>query len=1714
MSDQVYLSKKAPAQSNETPAPNPLQSRPFPVQKLSLPQQKTPETREQLERSSRLSHNFLKIPVNPPGTPPPPPPIQPKFTYGGLTNPYQQQAAPVTNPLLNQLKVQQFSQGQTVQQKALTERQDSEFKQQEEELESLEEQQNSGKTPEFTSNRESPSWSKEAQAQPETLEAKKLELESESAKVTSNKEQQKVVVEGAGTIPLEAKTLSDRSLETQLGKSESQVNSNVNGKLEKTTSQIPTGSTQTNNSNAVEENKSTETDTGTEQQLEIETPVENTGSTKTPPPSPAITTSTGSEANLGGGAGGQGNTPIPQEAVPISAEDPGQILEQLKNTPATQSIATYAQAQTASAKALEKQRQNVQETIPEIPAPTGLPAQKSAESGKAAQTAAENAAVVKAAPVGDAGVKKAGQDSLKYDSKVPEAPLPPPATATQLAGGNVAGEGESDPALSQSAQNALANVSLDTNQVSTSAGERPNVDLTGEADPSQMAAAQTQSSQQVQQVKAKAAQDINQDFGEKKIFPEASNETLKANKELSAVAAPTGKIGEAPALPGELVGGLNQSLSPFLREKIGAEQEKYQAGKEKGEEKSKGEKEASKHLEEAEQKAEAEKQKADSEAGKKKQEAEKESGGFWGWVKSKAKALIDGLKQAVNFIYDNLRKAVKAIFEAAKKLAVAAIDLARQAIVGLIKGFGEILKGLVKVVFAAFPNIAKKITAKIDQAINKAVKAVNAAADLLKKGVSAVLGFLANTLDTLLAALQAIYNAVIDAVGAVINALLEVMQKIGHLVSAAKQMPDHFWGQMSEEVMGMDVTQPLPFERTQDDCATCNAPAIAENAAPATVSGGGASAEMLNKTEFTDNDIAVEQVAPFDVDPEFLASTNLSDGGEVEFGESNDPANSMEAIKAELVGQAPAGITLAEGIAGNEAAVGGCCDDEQTAQAKLEQMMTQKVEGAEGTHKSGESAKQGDIPASMKTIGPLSPGQRSQYLFHQLKQGIQQWFAANWGKLLAGAIAGITGFVAANIITGGAVMAAVPPLLQILGAVMVGVSLAQIAGHIGNYVSQGWAGEIAGAAKSLARAVAVGAIELVFALLFSAGAVIKALKGGIKGATKAAATSVKTTVKATAKSIKELGEIGVKGAKTTFKNGKIMLQGVKGGFAKGAKSIDDLAERLSNKLRFNKFKIRRQGLRIQLLGHINPWILLADGSLKEVSFKGQGRKRVGDVIEHEGQEAIVVGIKNQSSISVQDLQQSLPRLRETAKAQGWSDEFLDLYNVFSPKRLKTIAKKIDDLPKTAEDWIQWAANNPGKVKGLDIQGLVREYGSAYPEAVNRFLTQWFSGQYTRYLSNSQQIRDLNSLGIPKEVLENIAQDSELRKLALMMRPSNPAHAKGLRQRTLPKPGTATIEVPSGTSMQIKDLAKNAGPSPNPDTGFYEVTIKVDGNYQSFAFAEDSAGTLKLLPSEQATGLKPADYNVLKNSEQLIPLPEGKVTTSISSMYTPPVSTSRGKNGMVGARLYRDGKQVQYLAVSPDGGKTYYLEDIKNILDEQGNFLPGWEGKVVGSDIDLLAVLSRDGKLNSIADIKRIAQEKPELFNALLEAFSTERKGIGALELEGSAFKFPSAATDIQHGAQIPFLADKLLEKVSRSTGIPLEELKTRSTEQLKSLVQRYRNSIGEQNFKLEIEKIIGVDDGRTVLTIKGRSYTIPIRDVPMLYKILGYEFPVAAYLPI
>ncbi|MCP2731553.1 hypothetical protein [Limnofasciculus baicalensis] len=1284
---------EAETSSQETESPPIASGEVSQSQEIEAPEteiaQRKPDTsdRQQEEKESDFSGKFIDVPVNAPQSESTEISIQRKFNSFELENGYKSPSISRVEPLLNQsnsFSQQQLSTEETLQRRETTE----EFKPKEEE--------------------------EIQQEEPKPLPESKYdsELARPTAKTIAEvsweedlKKEPQIPQNSKDSAPLKPKKLAEAAAEIQLETKESQNAANLNSNTAKTAAKTPTitkTETPLTNTPQTVENQQPETETKEKTEQKAASQLDKKTSTDANPTDtqPGNATATPNPNSGTGFSGGGGDTPaIGQKAIAISAEDPAQILAQLKNTPPTQAIATYSQAQTASTQALEKQRQNLQKTIPEIPAPTGLPGESAATSEKTVAQAVEKAGVTKETPDINTELNQSGTSGNQYDPKVPEIPPPKPQTATQLTGGNVEKEGESDPALSQSAQNALANVSLDTSQVSTSAGVRPNVDLAGEANPSQLDATQAKSSQEVQAAKTEAAAQMNQDFGENKIFPQSSNEILKANKELSAVAVSGGKAGENPAIPGEVVGSLNQSLSPFLREKIGAEEGKYQAGKDKfdldsvkarseadtkisglneetkqkqlteqkqaqaevlgfkqewkteldsaekdyqekagkatksqrdkiGQEKSKGEKEAAKHLEDAEKKATDEKQKSDEQANQKKTEASKESGGFWGWVKSKAKALIDGLKEAVNFIYDNFRKAVKAIFEAAKKLAVAAIDLAGKAIVGLIKGFGEILKGLVKVVFAAFPGIAKKINAKIDQAINKAAKAVNAAADLLKKGVSAILDFLANTLDTLLKLVQDIYNGIFTVIGMLINGeFAELLKRIGNLVEAAKAAPPQFETAGYEELLGGNLDQPLsPAELAQ---AGVNPPGAV----------GGSTGQMGESSElptapWTEENVGVDAVENnMELSPELSAELmeQTQGEGEVMLEQSNDESRSMEAILAEASGQ--------------------------------------EKEGGE----------QQEQPEQQYPDDGLSPKQRAEIKWQLMKKGIADWWSNNWPTVIGAGVVGVAGFIAANIVTGGAITAALPAIMGVVGPLFAGLTVMQLAGHVRDYLSKGWAGDIQGGGKSLAKGLAAGAIELVSWLTFKAGgAALKGAKAAVKGA--------KNVVKGGLNLAKKAAQAVIKGVKYIIEKGKVLFKGIAGaGIGKGFKKLKDLGKELLERMRFKAFRIRIANRRFKLEGLINPWVLLATGEVKYFDSKDLNRSNTGNyklgekITTAPGDAGVVVGVTKKASHAVKELQTHLPRFQALADANGIPrNQILDLYEYLGTRGVKNLATQADD----------------------------------------------------------------------------------------------------------------------------------------------------------------------------------------------------------------------------------------------------------------------------------------------------------------------------------------------------------------------------------------------------------------------------------------------------
>lgn len=1000
----------------------------------------------------------------------------------------------------------------------------------------------------------------------------------------------------------------------------------------------------------------------------------------------------GTEAPAAPEAEGPRPSAAPTEAVPQAGgqaatifsggEDPEAILTTLASTKATDAPAALTQATTASVAALTAQRDAAQARLPEVQTPTGMPAKKRSEPN--AEARAPGVAPNASGADRVLSVAHAGGGEEDWGALVAEARPAPAPTPTQLAEGGTGEATIEDPVLAKSAQGAMRRVSSPVTAVPTKAADAPQVDLSGEADPEQIEAARQASDADMARAGTEAMQQAGQDFGEADIAPRPDDEILAASSELRAVSLTAPEAPGAVPLPPQARMAIDADATPLLQQKLQAEQSKYSEGKATYDQKTElvhakaaedmerlerdtetaqqeaatsareevtgartewrgeiegvesefrtkagaaqqehrtkidsarkaGDEKAKQHLADAEKKAAEKKQKAEADVARKKQEAEEESGGFWGWVKSKAKALIDGLKAAVNFVYDNLRKLVKGIFELAKALAMAAIELARMAIVAYIRAYGAILKGLVSVALAAFPEKRDKFIKDIDEAVAKAESAVNAAAAALKKGVAAIIDFVAGVIDGLLGFIQDLYNAAFTIMGMIVSGeFAELLRRIGYLIDAAKAMPAQFETAAYEELLGGNLDEPLSPEELMQ------AGHVPSGAAGASAAGAGVT--QSHKGSWTDANVGVEQIAAGEVlTSELSRELMLLTGGEGEvgFGESQEADRNLESI------------------------LGTGAPTAESATAAGPQRQRNPDDG-------------------------LTPRQRAAIKWEMMKQGLATWFEANWPYVLAAGILGIAGFIIANILTGGAVLGAVLALMPVLTYVFAGILIAQIAGHVRDYVTKGWEGnDSKGAGKSLAKALAAGAIELISILTFKVGgAALKGAKAAAKGVAKGASAigrGAKAAAKGAARAARRAGSFVIRG-------GKVLLRGLGRGFSRAAKRLRNLGKTLLKRLKFKKFRITIKGRKFKLEGYINPWVLLASGTLVEVDQKdltridGDGTARLGHKVKIKGEveEGFVVGVKKKggASRSVERLEKKPARRKR--KYEEISDPSLDL----------------------------------------------------------------------------------------------------------------------------------------------------------------------------------------------------------------------------------------------------------------------------------------------------------------------------------------------------------------------------------------------------------------------------------------------------------------------
>jgi len=198
-------------------------------------------------------------------------------------------------------------------------------------------------------------------------------------------------------------------------------------------------------------------------------------------------------------------------------------------------------------------------------------------------------------------------------------------------------------------------------------------------------------------------------------------------------------------------------------------------------EKAKGDIEIQKKIDEANTKAAKEHAKAQEDVEKEKKKKKEESKGFWGWLRSKASALIDALKSFVHGIFNMLRKLVKGIFDLLKKLVVGLLEMVHKLVVGLIKGFGALLKGFASIALAAFPETRRRVVGAIDSAVDTAVEATDKAFEVFEKAVSDIIDFVADVVDTALAIIQKVTDFAFDVIKGIVVGLLYVLEYLLNL---------------------------------------------------------------------------------------------------------------------------------------------------------------------------------------------------------------------------------------------------------------------------------------------------------------------------------------------------------------------------------------------------------------------------------------------------------------------------------------------------------------------------------------------------------------------------------------------------------------------------------------------------------------------------------------------------------------------------------------------------------------------------------------------------------------------------------------------------------------------------------------------------------------------------------------------------------------------
>jgi hypothetical protein len=258
--------------------------------------------------------------------------------------------------------------------------------------------------------------------------------------------------------------------------------------------------------------------------------------------------------------------PGKMEAPPITATDnPADVLEALQKTPVTEIAQAFNIATDAGAQSEEIQKDDSVKQIPIVSEANGSP-YGGKNSSKKKYTISKESASAKNTYQGKGG----WSPPAKTEVAVPPVPaFVPSKLQTQPSPGE---PNQVDPA---SAKNALEGVSFDDSAIPNKLDNAPVVPLTGEADANNINDETKAQADEVAKMKAAAAMEINNDFGENNVIPKPSANNIKTKRTFKVNAGKGSTLNGGNAVPAELKEKIDASAANHINTKIGEQTQKY-----------------------------------------------------------------------------------------------------------------------------------------------------------------------------------------------------------------------------------------------------------------------------------------------------------------------------------------------------------------------------------------------------------------------------------------------------------------------------------------------------------------------------------------------------------------------------------------------------------------------------------------------------------------------------------------------------------------------------------------------------------------------------------------------------------------------------------------------------------------------------------------------------------------------------------------------------------------------------------------------------------------------------------------------------------------------------------------------------------------------------------------------------------------------------------